>query len=265
MQQWLCDVMNVMHSNRCIVSIWNARYRHQPRLFRKIYFIVWTIYKLWKTNEHTILKLWTLIKNIIERTLKYPYNILFTFLMDRGRAPNGISHLMILKTKWHWCQVTVPIVCRTQKWGRFVFTLNHNQWSSMYQSKHQSCFSSTRSGHDVLFLELFDSKFRYSSWHKTHEIQPFPWVGFLYLIFFLEPQPASWCGATQTELLRAYVQEHHVNRSCSDAFSTLPLAAFVWAIQYNDFAISLSFYNQVRYLSVVLVLSSLCCISFVAC
>ena len=58
---------------------------------------MWTIYKLWKTNEHTILKLWTLIKNIIERTHKFPYNILFTFLMDRGRAPNGIGHLMILK------------------------------------------------------------------------------------------------------------------------------------------------------------------------
>ena len=57
---------------------------------------MWTIYKLWKTNEHTILKLWTLIKNIIERTHKFPYNILFTFLMDRGRAPNGIGHLMIL-------------------------------------------------------------------------------------------------------------------------------------------------------------------------
>ena len=57
---------------------------------------MWTIYKLWKTNEHTILKLWTLIKNIIERTHTFPYNILFTFLMDRGRAPNGIGHLMIL-------------------------------------------------------------------------------------------------------------------------------------------------------------------------
>ena len=61
-----------------------------------MYFIVWTIYKLWKTNEHTILKLWTLIKNIIERTHKFPYNILFTFLMDRGRAPYGSGHLMIL-------------------------------------------------------------------------------------------------------------------------------------------------------------------------
>ena len=57
---------------------------------------MWTIYKLWKTKEHTILKLWTLIKNIIESTHKFPYNILLTFLMDRGRAPNGIGHLMIL-------------------------------------------------------------------------------------------------------------------------------------------------------------------------
>ena len=59
---------------------------------------MWTIYKLWKTNKHTILKLWTLIKNIIENqsTHKFPYNILFTFLLDRGRAPNGIGHLMIL-------------------------------------------------------------------------------------------------------------------------------------------------------------------------
>ena len=58
---------------------------------------MWTIYKLWKTNKHTILKLWTLIKNIIDTqsTHKFPYNILFTFLMDRGRAPNGIGHLMI--------------------------------------------------------------------------------------------------------------------------------------------------------------------------
>ena len=61
---------------------------------------MWTIYKLWKINEHTILKLWTLIKNIIERTHKFPYNILFTFLMDRGRAPNGIGHLMILHFCW---------------------------------------------------------------------------------------------------------------------------------------------------------------------
>ena len=47
---------------------------------------------------------WTLSKNIIERTHKFPYNILFTFLMDRGRAPNGIGHLMILmmikQKKW---------------------------------------------------------------------------------------------------------------------------------------------------------------------
>ena len=45
-----------------------------------------------------LLNLWTLIKNIIESTHKFPYNILFTFLMDRGRAPNGIGHLMILIT-----------------------------------------------------------------------------------------------------------------------------------------------------------------------
>ena len=31
-----------------------------------------------------------------ESTHKFPYNILFTFLMDRGRAPNGIGHLMTL-------------------------------------------------------------------------------------------------------------------------------------------------------------------------
>ena len=65
---------------------------------------MWTIYKLWKINEHTILKLWTLIKNIIESTHKFPYNILFTFLMDRGRAPNGIGHLMILSLI-SWCAV----------------------------------------------------------------------------------------------------------------------------------------------------------------
>ena len=59
---------------------------------------MWTIYTLWKTNEHTILKLWTLIKNIIESTHKFPYNILFTFLMDRGRTPNGIGHLMMEPT-----------------------------------------------------------------------------------------------------------------------------------------------------------------------
>ena len=43
----------------------------------------------------TILKLWTLIKNIIESTHKFPYDILFTLLMECGRAPNGIGHLMI--------------------------------------------------------------------------------------------------------------------------------------------------------------------------
>ena len=59
-------------------------------------------YKLWKTNEHTILKLWTLIKNIIKSTHKFPYDILFTFLMDRGRAPNGIGHLMILSEVHRW-------------------------------------------------------------------------------------------------------------------------------------------------------------------
>ena len=25
--RWLCDVMNVMHSNRCVLPIWNERYR----------------------------------------------------------------------------------------------------------------------------------------------------------------------------------------------------------------------------------------------
>ena len=70
-----------------------------PTARKYMYFIVWTIYKLWETNEHTILKLWTLIKNIIESTQKFPYNILFTFLMDRGRAPNGTGHLMILFKK----------------------------------------------------------------------------------------------------------------------------------------------------------------------
>ena len=46
-----------------------------------------------------MLKLWTLIKNIIESTHKFSYNILFTFLMDRVRAPNGIGHLMILSNE----------------------------------------------------------------------------------------------------------------------------------------------------------------------
>ena len=31
------------------------------------------------------------------RVHKFRYNILFTFLMDRGRAPNGIGHLMIAR------------------------------------------------------------------------------------------------------------------------------------------------------------------------
>ena len=35
-------------------------------------------------------------------------NILFTFLMDRGRAPNGIGHLMILL-----CLVKFSCVCVT--------------------------------------------------------------------------------------------------------------------------------------------------------
>ena len=83
---------------------------------------MWTIYKLWKTNEHTILKLWTLIKNIIERTHKFPYNILFTFLMDRGRAPNGIGHLMIL-------YALLCSVLKTQTHSHaHVFTLTTGLW-----------------------------------------------------------------------------------------------------------------------------------------
>ena len=76
---------------------------------------MWTIYKLWKTNKHTILKLWTLIKNIIETqsTHKFPYNILFTFLMDRGRAPNGIGHLMILIRRD--LKVKVGWTCRSNR------------------------------------------------------------------------------------------------------------------------------------------------------
>ena len=31
---------------------------------------------------------------------KFGYNILFTFLMGRGRAPNGIGHLMLLYTTY---------------------------------------------------------------------------------------------------------------------------------------------------------------------
>ena len=45
--------------------------------------------------EHSILKLWTLIKNVIESIHKLRYNILLTFLIDRGHAPNGIDHLMM--------------------------------------------------------------------------------------------------------------------------------------------------------------------------
>ena len=51
------------------------------------------------------MKLWTLIKNI-ESTHKFIYNILFTFLMDHGRAPNGIGHLMILQLDQWRTQVT---------------------------------------------------------------------------------------------------------------------------------------------------------------
>ena len=39
------------------------------------------------------------MKNINESTHKLHYNILFTFLMDRGRAPYGIGHLMIARPK----------------------------------------------------------------------------------------------------------------------------------------------------------------------
>ena len=84
---------------------------------------MWTIYKLWKTNEHTILKLWTLIKNIFERTHKFPYNILFTFLMDRGRAPNGIGHLMIL-LYYYYYQIWIHIMKQTQ--------LQNKYWKSKY-------------------------------------------------------------------------------------------------------------------------------------
>ena len=40
--------------------------------------------------------IWTVIKNVIESIHTFRYNILFTFLMDGGRAPNGIGHLMII-------------------------------------------------------------------------------------------------------------------------------------------------------------------------
>ena len=45
----------------------------------------------------------------LESIHKFCYNILFTFLMDCGRAPNGIGHLwhyfhMIQFPKWRWCQ-----------------------------------------------------------------------------------------------------------------------------------------------------------------
>ena len=40
---------------------------------------------------------WNLIwTRMSSRVCKFRYNMLFTFLMDRGRAPNGIGHLMIL-------------------------------------------------------------------------------------------------------------------------------------------------------------------------
>ena len=38
--KWLCDVLNVVHSNCCMLPIWNARYRHQPRLCKIILQIV---------------------------------------------------------------------------------------------------------------------------------------------------------------------------------------------------------------------------------
>ena len=94
-----------MHSNRCMLpmyfsiqrllcTIQDTAIRHDyARLFKKIYIIACTIYKMWKINELSILKLWTLIKNVIESIHKFRYNILFIFLMDRGHAPNGIGHL----------------------------------------------------------------------------------------------------------------------------------------------------------------------------
>ena len=41
-----------------------------------------------------------LIRALIESMHKFRYSILFTFLMDRGRAPNGVGHLMILSHQW---------------------------------------------------------------------------------------------------------------------------------------------------------------------
>ena len=38
----------------------------------------------------------SVIKNVIESIHKFRFNILFTFLMDGRRAPNGIGYLMIL-------------------------------------------------------------------------------------------------------------------------------------------------------------------------
>ena len=55
------------------------------------------------------------MKNIIESTYKFPYNILFTFLMDRGRAPNGIGHLMILL--WYDRVCVMKIINIIVSWG----------------------------------------------------------------------------------------------------------------------------------------------------
>ena len=80
-----------------------------------------------ETNEYSSLKLWTLIKNVIKSIHKFRYNIFFTFLMDRGRAPNGIGHLMILSDlnfEWKVFDENGSVEIPNFYWGMYGHVVN---------------------------------------------------------------------------------------------------------------------------------------------
>ena len=106
--------MNVMPSNRSALYAAHLECKVPPSAvirqdnLGKYTQIAWIIYKLWKTDDHFILKLCTLIKNVIESMHKFHYNILFTFLMGRGHA----SILMALAIWWYYsCLCTNFMSC----------------------------------------------------------------------------------------------------------------------------------------------------------
>ena len=97
---------------------------------------MWTIYKLWKTNEH-ITVYWNFqpssrISSRVHINL-FPYNILFTFLMDRGRAPNGIGHLMILPSRSFFTPSSTTRLSIIAWWATQVHIVYFGFGSSLWQ------------------------------------------------------------------------------------------------------------------------------------